>query len=94
MKIRTILGLSALGAAYYAHQRRGGVLTADSIRDSAKALGTWAKDKVSTAKAEASTAIDDAFDKSATTTAKPLDEIEEVFPTPGFSGGDGRFPGR
>jgi hypothetical protein len=93
MKIRTILGLSALGAAYYAHQRRGGELTIDSIRDSAKALATWAKAKVSAAKDEASTAVDNAFDKSATAT-EPLDDIEEVFPTPGFSGGDGRFPGR
>lgn len=91
MKILTILGLSALGAlgaAYYAHRRRGGVLTVDSIRDSANALGAWAKDKVSTTKDEVTEAIDDALDLS-------VEVVEEVFPTPaGFAGGDGRFPGR
>src|SRR5678815_972029 len=70
MKILTILGLSALGAAYYAHQRRGGVLTVDSIRDSARALGEWAKTKVSTAKDDVATAVDD----------DQIDDIQEVFP--------------
>jgi hypothetical protein len=37
MKIRTLLGLAAVGA-YYAHRKRGGELTADSVKDSLRAL--------------------------------------------------------
>jgi hypothetical protein len=38
MKIRTLLGLAAVGGAYYAHRKRGGELTADSVKDSLRAL--------------------------------------------------------
>lgn len=38
MKIRTLLGLTALGGAYYLHRKRGGDLTLDSVKDSLRAL--------------------------------------------------------
>lgn len=38
MKIRTLLGLAAVGGVYYAHRKRGGELTADSMKDSLRAL--------------------------------------------------------
>ena len=38
MKIRTLLGLTALGGAYYLHRKRGGELTLDSVKDSLRAL--------------------------------------------------------
>jgi hypothetical protein len=38
MKIRTLLGIAAVGGAYYAHRKRGGELTADSVKDSLRAL--------------------------------------------------------
>jgi hypothetical protein len=38
MKIGTLLGLAAVGGAYYAHRKRGGELTADSVKDSLRAL--------------------------------------------------------
>jgi hypothetical protein len=38
MKFRTLLGIAALGGAYYAHRKRGGDLTADSVKDSLRAL--------------------------------------------------------
>jgi hypothetical protein len=38
MKFRTVLGIAALGGAYYAHRKRGGELTADSVKDSLRAL--------------------------------------------------------
>jgi hypothetical protein len=38
MKIRTVLGLAALGGAYYLHRQRGGELTLDSVKDSLRAL--------------------------------------------------------
>ena len=38
MKIRTLLGLAAVGGAYYAHRKRGGELTAESVKDSLRAL--------------------------------------------------------
>jgi hypothetical protein len=38
MKFRTVLGIAALGGAYYAHRKRGGELTAESVKDSLRAL--------------------------------------------------------
>lgn len=38
MKFRTLLGIAAVGGAYYAHRKRGGELTADSVKDSLRAL--------------------------------------------------------
>jgi hypothetical protein len=38
MKIRTLIGLTALGGAYYLHRKRGGELTLDSVKDSLRAL--------------------------------------------------------
>jgi hypothetical protein len=38
MKLGTLLGIGALAGAYYAHRRRGGELTADSVKDSLRAL--------------------------------------------------------
>jgi len=36
--MRTLFGLAAIGGLYYAHRKRGGVLTAASIKDSLYAL--------------------------------------------------------
>ncbi|MGE0871510.1 MAG: hypothetical protein AB7P03_23325 [Kofleriaceae bacterium] len=38
MKIRTMFGLGLLGTALYAHKRRGGDMSLESMKDSAKAL--------------------------------------------------------
>jgi len=38
MKIRTMFWLAVLGGAYYAHRKRGGTLSYDSIMDSLRAL--------------------------------------------------------
>ncbi len=40
MKIRTILGLAAIGGAAYAHKQRGGTFTLDSLKQSGRALAT------------------------------------------------------
>jgi hypothetical protein len=38
MKIRTMLGLGAVGGLLYLHRKRGGEWTVDSLRDSAREL--------------------------------------------------------
>ncbi len=38
MKIRTMLGLAAIGGAMYAHRKHGGEWTIDSFRQSARDL--------------------------------------------------------
>ncbi len=38
MKIRTVIGLGAIGGLLYLHRRRGGEWTFDSLRDSAQML--------------------------------------------------------
>lgn len=78
MKLGSILALSAFGAAYYAHRRRGGELTLDSVRDSVDAFSNWMKDKLATIQADTSAA------------AAATGEREPVFPTPsGYAGSDG-----
>lgn len=46
MKIRTLLGLAAVGGVAYAHQRRGGEWTLDGIKDTVRSLFSGAQDKV------------------------------------------------
>ena len=67
MKIRTLLGLAAVGGAYYAHRKRGGELTAESVKDSLRAL----RDSVG-----------DALDKLKTTSTQPGSQLSPRGPTP------------
>ncbi len=53
MKIRTFLGLAALGGAYYAHRKRGGDLSLESIKDSLNALRDGMQQALKNASAEA-----------------------------------------
>jgi hypothetical protein len=46
MKIRTLLGLAAVGGVAYAHQRRGGEWTLDGIKDTLRSLFSGAQEKV------------------------------------------------
>jgi hypothetical protein len=46
MKIRTLLGLAAVGGVAYAHQKRGGEWTLDGIKDTVRSLFSGAQDKV------------------------------------------------
>ncbi len=38
MKLGTLLGAAAIGGFYYAHKKRGGEMTLDSIKDTARSL--------------------------------------------------------
>lgn len=46
MKIRTLLGLAAIGGVAYAHQKRGGEWTLDGIKETLRDLFSGAQDKV------------------------------------------------
>lgn len=52
MKIRTILGLGAVGGLLYLHRRRGGEWTLDSMRDSARELMRGIQNSAERARAE------------------------------------------
>jgi hypothetical protein len=46
MKIRTLLGLAAIGGVAYAHNKRGGEWTLDGIKDTLRDLFSGAQDKM------------------------------------------------
>jgi hypothetical protein len=46
MKIRTLLGLAAIGGVAYAHNKRGGEWTLDGIMETVRGLFSGAQDKV------------------------------------------------
>lgn len=62
MKIRTLLGLAAIGGVAYAHNKRGGEWTLDSIKDTLRDLFTTAQDKVKGFADTAKDEIEDAKD--------------------------------
>jgi len=46
MKIRTLLGLAAIGGVAYAHNKRGGEWTIDGIKETVRQLFSGVSDKV------------------------------------------------
>lgn len=46
MKIRTLLGLAAIGGVAYAHNKRGGEWTLDGIKETLRQLFSGVQDKV------------------------------------------------
>ena len=59
MKIRTLLGLAAIGGVAYAHNKRGGEWTLDSIKHTLSDLFSGVQDKVRGFADEAKTRIED-----------------------------------
>lgn len=62
MKIRTLLGLAAIGGVAYAHQKRGGEWTLDGIKDTVRQLFSGVQDKVRDFADQAKDEIADAKD--------------------------------
>lgn len=46
MKIRTLLGLAAIGGVAYAHNKRGGEWTLDGVKETLRQLFTGVQDKL------------------------------------------------
>jgi len=46
MKIRTLIGLAAIGGVAYAHNKRGGEWTLDGIKETLRQLFTSVQDKL------------------------------------------------
>ena len=53
MKIKTMLGLAAIGGLLYAHRKHGGEFTLDSFRDSARDLWDAIQENAQRAKEQA-----------------------------------------
>ncbi|MGE0550150.1 MAG: hypothetical protein AB7O24_26040 [Kofleriaceae bacterium] len=101
MKIRTMFGLGLLGTALYAHKKRGGDMSIDSMKDSMKAL--WAgiqnkaidaKDKVENLTEQAKQNVKDAQEVEAQERAENPEFRDELrdepgFGTSGYTGGGG-----
>jgi len=83
MKIRTLLGLAAVGGAYYAHRKRGGELTADSVKDSLRALRDSVGDALEKLKSSATQ-----FDSQLASKSQPAKtyDADLVEPTGGGTG--------
>lgn len=63
MKIRTMIGLGAIGSLLYLHRKRGGEWTLDSFADSAKQLWHGVQAGAEKAAAEAKRQLKDARDQ-------------------------------
>jgi hypothetical protein len=59
MKIRTLLGLAAIGGVAYAHNKRGGEWTLDGIKETLRDLFSGVQDKVRGFADEAKERIED-----------------------------------
>ena len=57
--IKKLVGLAALGGFLYAHKQRGGTLTLDSFKDTARGLFSDAKAKAVELKSRAEQKLDD-----------------------------------
>jgi len=64
MKIKTMLGLAAVGGVLYMHKKRGGEWTLESFKDSGRQLLKGIEASAEKAKKTAQTAIDDATRKA------------------------------
>jgi hypothetical protein len=60
MKIRTMIGLGAIGSLLYLHRKRGGEWTVDSFADSAKQLWHGVQKAAEKAADEAKKQLDEA----------------------------------
>lgn len=60
MALKKVIGLAALGGFLYAHKKRGGQLTMDSFRDTARSLFSDAKQKARELRSEAEQKLDEA----------------------------------
>ena len=58
--IKRLVGLAALGGFLYAHKKRGGTMTLDSFKDTARGLLDDAKARVQDLKAQAEQKMHDA----------------------------------
>lgn len=59
MAFKKLVGLAALGGFLYAHKRRGGTLTMDSFRDTARGLLSDLKTKAQDLKSQAEQKLQD-----------------------------------
>jgi hypothetical protein len=70
MKIRTLLGLAAIGGVAYAHQKRGGEWTLNGIKDTLRDLFSGVQEKVRGFADEAKERIEDTGSEFTSQTSK------------------------
>ena len=70
MKIRTLLGLAAIGGVAYAHNKRGGEWTLDGIKETLRDLFSGMQDKVRGFADEAKDRIEDTAQDFGSATSK------------------------
>jgi len=87
MKIRTMVGLAAVGGLLYMHKRRGGDWTLASFEDSARQLWHGVEAAAEKAKAEAKRQLRDAKSE----VERGAQDLKQDLKSTGYSGTD-RFP--
>jgi len=71
MKIRTLLGLAAIGGVAYAHNKRGGEWTLDGIKETLRQLFSGVQDKLQEFADEAKERLGQEKDITPDVTARP-----------------------
>lgn len=66
LNLKGLVGLAALGGLAYAHKRRGGEWTVDSVKDTLRDLWTTANSKLAPMKDE----LRDSFERASETAAR------------------------
>ncbi len=80
MKVRTMLGLAAVGGLLYAHRRRGGEWTLESLKDSAYELLGLAKTKAREVRARVRDNARDVAERAEDIVERTADEPLHVGP--------------
>lgn len=91
MKIRTLLGLTVIGSAIYAHKRNGGDFTVESMKKSLNDLWSGIQGKARDVKARAEELADKAPDKVKGIANSARSAVTSEATSPTRSAGDERY---
>ena len=85
LNLKRMIGLAAIGGVAYAHKKRGGEWTLDSVKDTLRHLWTTANDKLAPMKNELRDTLDRAGHVSETATRSGMSDEPRAY---GYRGND------
>jgi hypothetical protein len=88
--IRKLVGFAALGGFLYAHKKRGGQLTMDSFKQTARSLFDDAKSRAMDIKSQAEQKLADVREESQDWQTKPANDAVTGYGSAGYGYGSDR----